>query len=86
MPIDLQITIVALLIQSVGATAGVFFKRFDDNIIQRIGLFGVSITSLALAWYIYKFHSALMTFEVHAGAWAVYILGTMWKFRKVEHG
>jgi hypothetical protein len=86
MPIDLQITIAALLVQAFGAASGVFFKRFDDNIIQRIGLFGVSITSLALAWYIYKFHSALMTFEIHAGSWAVYILGTAWKFRKVEHG
>lgn len=84
MPLDLKITLAALLIQAACATGGVFCNRFNDNLIQRIGLAGVVFTSLALAWYIYQYHTALATFEVHAASWAVYCIGTVWKLRGGE--
>lgn len=84
MQLDLKITIAALMIQFACACGGVFCKQFNDNLIQRIGLAGVAFTSLALAWYTYKYHSALATFELHAASWAVYGVGTVWKLRGGE--
>lgn len=85
MPHLLQMTIAVLVIQAMCTAAGVFHPKFEDNLIQRIGLAGATVCSLAIAWRYWNFGVALLDdemFSYYAGAWTLYAVGTVWKVFK----
>ena len=74
--------ITACLIIAFTCTVGVFTPKFDDTLLQRIALTGCVLSSLGLAFQLYKCQSLPQSMDLFILSVAIWCSTTFWKFRK----
>ena len=81
----LAVTIGSYALAALFAAMGVLSHKFDDNLVQRIGLGITSIGACCAAAYVWRMRYALSDLELYAMEFlgvglAIYGAGTVWKF------
>jgi hypothetical protein len=72
--------ILACLIIATICTVGVFSKKFDDTLIQRISLAGCSLSSLGIAYRLHEFQYMPPSVDMLIMSIALWCMATFWKY------
>ena len=73
-------TIISLLVMAIGAAVAVFTPLFHDTLPQRIGLSGICIGSIGMAWWVAHLSDVPDPIVWMACSGGIYVIATAAKF------